>query len=563
MTNGPIRTALLKPTPCSTLTMLLRSSWATRSKKLLPSALVLAVRSFSSIPAWLPARFMPDAPPRFRFSETQNSPPFTLMARPFYTKREVPFPRRPRSDFLLQGFPGKLGSVPSFGRPQVSGGFQVMKRSIARALNIDSDLIDRALLLCFCLFLIISCVVIGKVARDALFLARFLAVQLPYADIASGVLVGFVVAAYLRIGRYVVLGTLLVGSQVFFAANCIFFWILAHFFHPIWLFPVFYIWVGMFSVLAPTQVWTLANYLLSTREAKKVFGVVAAGGISGWIFAGFVSKSAAHAFGTESLLFAMTPLLLLSSLLTRRAWRTTTIQLSDSEESTEGIAAQRDVRGSIRLVLSSPYLRAIAIVICVSNLVTMFTAWQFKAIAKQSFANKDVLAAFFGSFYLYAGLLALVFQFLLTTRLLRRFGIATMLFLMPVIVLIGSAGLLISGTLTAVVLLKGSDQVLRYSIDRATVELLYLPLSARLKLQAKWFIDTVVWRFGDGLAGILVLIFATYLHWPPQQLSWIALALVAIWLVAVAVSGKQYLLVLRDSITQHQLSAEQTSALAL
>jgi len=438
-----------------------------------------------------------------------------------------------------------------------------MKRSIARALNIDSDLIDRALLLSFCLFLIISCVVIGKVARDALFLARFLAVQLPYADIASGVLVGFVVAAYLRIGRYVVLGTLLVGSQVFFAANCIFFWILAHFFHPIWLFPVFYIWVGMFSVLAPTQVWTLANYLLSTREAKKVFGVVAAGGISGWIFAGFVSKSAAHAFGTESLLFAMTPLLLLSSLLTRRAWRTTTIQLSDSEESTEGIAAQRDVRGSIRLVLSSPYLRAIAIVICVSNLVTMFTAWQFKAIAKQSFANKDVLAAFFGSFYLYAGLLALVFQFLLTTRLLRRFGIATMLFLMPVIVLIGSAGLLISGTLTAVVLLKGSDQVLRYSIDRATVELLYLPLSARLKLQAKWFIDTVVWRFGDGLAGILVLIFATYLHWPPQQLSWIALALVAIWLVAVAVSGKQYLLVLRDSITQHQLSAEQTSALAL
>ena len=439
-----------------------------------------------------------------------------------------------------------------------------MKRWIARILNIDVDLTDRALLLAFCLFLIISCVVIGKVARDALFLARFSASQLPYADITSGVLVGFVVAAYLRIGRRVTLRTLLAGSQIFFAANPLVFWALAHYYHPVWLFPVFYIWVGMFSVLAPTQVWTLANYVLTTREAKRVFGIVAAGGIFGWIFAGFVAKSAAHAFGTESLLFVMVPLLLMSSVLTELAWRTTT-HPSGSDESAEGIAGtgQKDVRGSIRLVASSPYLRAIAVVICVSNLVTMFTAWQFKAIAQHAFANKDTLAAFFGSFYLYAGLLGLFFQFFLTTRLLRRFGIGTMLFLMPVVVLLGSAGLLIFGTLTAVILLKGSDQVLRYSIDRASVELLYLPLSPRLKLQAKWFIDTVVWRFGDGIAGILVLIFATYLHWPAQKLSWISLVLISIWLTSVVIAGRQYLFVLRDSITQHRLNADQATTLAL
>jgi ATP/ADP translocase len=439
-----------------------------------------------------------------------------------------------------------------------------MKRWIARILNIDVDLTDRALLLAFCLFLIISCVVIGKVARDALFLARFSASQLPYADITSGVLVGFVVAAYLRIGRRVTLRTLLAGSQIFFAANPLVFWALAHYYHPVWLFPVFYIWVGMFSVLAPTQVWTLANYVLTTREAKRVFGIVAAGGIFGWIFAGFVAKSAAHAFGTESLLFVMVPLLLMSSVLTELAWRTTT-HPSGSDESAEGIAGtgQKDVRGSVRLVASSPYLRAIAVVICVSNLVTMFTAWQFKAIAQHAFANKDTLAAFFGSFYLYAGLLGLFFQFFLTTRLLRRFGIGTMLFLMPVVVLLGSAGLLIFGTLTAVILLKGSDQVLRYSIDRASVELLYLPLSPRLKLQAKWFIDTVVWRFGDGIAGILVLIFATYLHWPAQKLSWISLVLISIWLTSVVIAGRQYLFVLRDSITQHRLNADQATTLAL
>jgi ATP:ADP antiporter, AAA family len=439
-----------------------------------------------------------------------------------------------------------------------------MKRWFARALSIDVELLGRGLLLFFSLLLIISGVVIGKVARDALFLTRFRAVQLPYADIASGVLVGFVVAAYLKIGRHVTLRALLVGSQLFFAANCVVFWILAHYYHPDWLFPVFYVWVGMFSVLAPTQVWTLANYVLTTREAKRVFGLVAAGGISGWIVAGFLAKSAASRFGTESLILVMAPLSLVSGTLVSVAWRRAG-QLADSEPSAGGVAGtgQRDIRGGIRLVVSSPYLRAVAAVICISSFVTTFTGWQFKAIAKESFANKDLLASFFGEFYFYAGLLALAFQFLLTTRLLRRFGIGSMLFLLPAIVFIGSAGLLISGTLVAAVLLKGSDQVLRYSLDRATVELLYLPLSARVKLQAKWFIDTVIWRFGDGLAGISVLIFATYLHWRPQQLSWVSLALILGWLVCVSLSGKQYLQVLRDSITQHRLDADQATTLAL
>ena len=58
------------------------------------------------------------------------------------------------------------------------------------------------------------------------------------------------------------------------------------------------------------------------------------------------------------------------------------------------------------------------------------------------------------------------------------------------------------------VMLRGSDQVLRYSIDKATVELLYLPVPAAQTFHVKSFIDTVVYRLGDGLGGVTVLIFA-------------------------------------------------------
>ena len=118
----------------------------------------------------------------------------------------------------------------------------------------------------------------------------------------------------------------------FAAANCAIFWVLARYYHLIWIFPIFYVWVGIFGVLAPTQVWTLANYALTTREAKRIFGMVGGGAIGGAIFAGFFSKTVAKAFGTESLLLGMALLLLTCSLLMFLMWQTGQVQAGDAEE---------------------------------------------------------------------------------------------------------------------------------------------------------------------------------------------------------------------------------------
>lgn len=437
-----------------------------------------------------------------------------------------------------------------------------MKGWIERALNLRPGDLGRGILLCSYLFLIITSYVVGKVARDALFLARFQAVQLPYADIASAVLVGFVVAAYVYLGHRMSLRSLLVGSLVFFATNCAVFWALARYYHPAWLFPIFYVWVGIFGVLAPTQVWTLANYVLTTRDAKRIFGIVGGGAISGWIFAGFFSKTVAKAFGTESLLLGMSLFLVLCPALVILICRSGQLGLADQQEVGEGSPRRgsQNVLASLRLVFSSAYLRAIAAVICISSFVTTLTGWQFKAITKEFLVTKDALAVFFGNFNFYAAVLSLLLQLLLTTRCLRRFGITTTLFVLPVVVLLGSAGLLVWGTLVAAILLKGSDQVLRYSIDKSTVELLYLPLPVRLKLQVKWFIDTVIWRLGDGLAGLTVLIFATTLHLPARQISWVAVVLISWWLAAVLVVRQQYMGALKEAISTHRVDAEQATA---
>src|SRR2546428_7090359 len=254
-----------------------------------------------------------------------------------------------------------------------------MKRWIERALNVHPGDLGRGTLLCACLFLVISTYKIGGVAGAALFLSRFHARQLAYADISSALLVALIVAGYVIIARRGPLPSLLVGSMLFLASNCFLFWFLAHYYSGLpWLFPAFYIWVKMFGVLAATQIWTLANYVLTTREAKRVFGMVGGGAIAGWIFAGFFSKIVAKNFGTESLLLGMALFLLICTGLIVLIWRSGQVAVGGTHGMAEGSAetGPRKLFDSMRLVFTSSYLRAIAALICISSMVTTLTGWQ-------------------------------------------------------------------------------------------------------------------------------------------------------------------------------------------
>jgi len=430
-------------------------------------------------------------------------------------------------------------------------------RSIERALNLQAGELRLGAPLFAYLFLVIASYLVGRVVRDSLFLSRFPAAQLPYADIATAVTVGGLIAVYIRLGRHSSLRSLLLGSLMLFASNCLLFWVLARFYLVTWLYPVIYIWDGMFGVLAPAQVWTLANHVLTTREARRVFGLLASGAIAGGIFAGYFSKVVAENFGTESLLLGMAIFLLACLPLVLIICRRHQELVPDAELAEEPVEqGPRNLRESMARVSISPYLRAIATLIGVSALVTEVIGWQFKAVAQAFIPTKDHLAVFFGDFTFYAGILALIVQLLVTSRFLSRFGIGVALCALPLGLIVTSAYMLFAGTLLSVILLRGADWVWRYSIDKSTVELLYLPLPSRIKFQVKWFIDTVIWRMGTGVAGLTVLFFVTYLRLTARQLNWVVLVWLGAWLASAWVARKQYLTTLKESIREHRAAAE-------
>jgi AAA family ATP:ADP antiporter len=435
-----------------------------------------------------------------------------------------------------------------------------MLRRLEQVLELGPGELDRGLLLFGYLFFVIGSFTVGKAVRDALFIEEFGAMLLPYADIAIAAIVGLWVSVYLRVARRVNVRTLLMGSLGFFALNCLIFWYLSRTSQAAWLTPTIYIWVGMFGVVAPAQVWTLANYVLTTREAKRLFGFVGSGATAGWIVGGFITRYTATRFGAESTLIGMALSLLLAAVLVDRLWMRRPLADDGPADSDDH---DTSIRASLRLIAGSKYLLAIAAVILLSSYATAIIGWQFKAVVAASKGGKDELAAFFGSFNFFAGLLSFALQWVLTGRLLRKVGLGFALFVVPVALSVGTVGLLLVGTLAAVIALRGTDQVLRYAIDKPTVELLYLPVPSEQTLAVKSFIDTVVWRLGDGLAGLSILLFASWFGLSAVGISWVVIFLLGGWMAAAWVAQRQYVVHLQDSIHSYRLDAERASAAGL
>jgi AAA family ATP:ADP antiporter len=433
---------------------------------------------------------------------------------------------------------------------------------LERLLNVKRKEFAPASLLFLFLFLAIGCYYMGQAVGDALFLSAFRN-YLPHVYIATALAVGIFTAVYIRLSHRLRLEPLIVASLLFFALSFAFFW---------WLtgvigkgaYPFVYVWVSMAGALAPAMGWTLANYCLTTREARRVFGFIGAGANLGAPCAGFLTAGLtqrAHV-RPETLLLALALGLGLCALSVRLLFQHTRQRLVGFSERPLESDAPRNLRQVWAHIRTSRYLLLITALVALGCASTRILSYQFQLIANDHFsANKVALAAFFGRFNGYMGLGSFILQMLLTGRLLRSLGIRITLFVLPVMLLGGTAAVLLAPMLVSACILKGTHLLLRFSLDKSSAELLYLPVAPpRVKGQIKSFIDGFVWRMADGLAGVVLFVFGNRMKFSPGRISVVNLVFLVGWIAIAYGLRREYLQVLRWAIERRTLDPERTTA---
>lgn len=418
---------------------------------------------------------------------------------------------------------------------------------LRRLLNLEPGEGLTAILLFIYLTFVLTAYIIQKSVRDALFLHEYGAMRLPYLYVAVAILIGLVVAAYVRLSSRSGQIRLITGTLVLFMINGAAMWWTTGFnWKP--LSVIYYLWANISGIILTAQGWTLATTILTPQQARRMFPLICSGGILGSMLGGMIAATGARRIGTDNLI--LIPVLLLGGCIIVVQLVGKVCRRAPQDPGLECEAqAGTSVGQVLRVTIRTRYLRLIASLLSLSAIVTLIVDFQFKVVIQQAFHNRDALAAFFGSFYAYVGLFSFCIQFLAGSRIFEKYGLRMALLFLPMTLLGGTAALLAYPTLMWTgIFLKGSDGVLRGSIDKSTMEMLYVPVPQSVKVQVKAVIDVLIQRFSDGVGGMVLLVMTHTLGFGLYGVGILNVLLLVLWIWIAHETRSEYQTALRESL---------------
>ena len=297
---------------------------------------------------------------------------------------------------------------------------------------------------------------------------------------------------------------------------------------------VFFIWASVFNLFVVSVFWSFMADIFRDGQAKRLFPFIAAGGTIGAIAGPAITTVLAPRIGTGNLLL-VSALFLGSAVFCIRqlnAWQAA----ESSAPKTLGASMGGSVFDGLKLVIRSPYLLGICLLILFYTTLATFLYFQQAEIIRDSFSDSAQRTAVFAFIDMAVNSLTLLFQLLVTARIIRWLGLAGTLALIPLLLAVGFAALGNWPVLAVLVTIQVVRRAGNYAIMRPAREILFVVLTPREKYKAKNFIDTTIYRGGDAVSawayaglGAIGLSLA--------QIAWLAVPLALVWAIIAYMLG--------------------------
>ena len=401
-----------------------------------------------------------------------------------------------------------------------------------------------ALLLMLNMFLLLAAYYLLKTIREPLILNVPGGAEIKsYSSAAIAGLLIILVPAYSAVASRVSRVKLINGVTLFFIVCLLTFFGLSQAGVPIGV--PFFIWVGIFSLMAVAQLWAFANDVYTTEQGKRLFAVVGFGASLGAIVGAFTTGQLVQVYGTGVFMIAAAVLLALCLLITNAV----SIREADARQT----KAKEVVRGrsGFTLVFSDRYLLYIALLMLLVNLVnttgeyilgkTVVGLYERQhGVAAGGIDEGKVIGEFYGNFFTMVNLLAVIIQAFVVSRVIKYFGVKVALLILPAVALIGYTGMAFLPFLSFIRTAKLAENSIDYSLQNTTKNALYLPTSRQAKYKAKQANDAFFHRFGDVLSAGLVFAGTNWLGFGSRQFALVNVALVAGWLALAVVLGRHF-----------------------
>ena len=265
---------------------------------------------------------------------------------------------------------------------------------------------------------------------------------------------------------------------------------------------VFFVWASVFNLFVVSLFWSVMADVYDSSEARRMFSLIALGGMGGAVFGPLLTKVLVYRIGVA-------PLLLVSAVALGAAMGLLLHVCARHDRRSRGVG-ERAIGGSllagIRELWSRPFLRYMAILMLFADGIGTLGYALVADYAKAHFAGNVARTAFYNDLDLATNLLGAVLQLTLTRWLLIRHGAGWGL-LLPALINVGllaamvwlaDGDLLVMGySVPALALMLVLTRGFAYGMTKPASDALYTRVPRETRYKGKNFVETAVWRFGD------------------------------------------------------------------
>jgi AAA family ATP:ADP antiporter len=433
------------------------------------------------------------------------------------------------------------GWVPQSDRPK-----SLIERLLSPIADVRRDEVPSVLLMTLLMFLLLGAYYQLKTAREVFILTEGGAEVKSYSSAGQAALLLFLVPAYGAFASRLNRVRLVRGVTLFFVGNLLFFVFAVRAGLNVGI--VYFLWVGIFNLMAIAQFWAFANDLYTKEQGRRLFPLIGVGSSLGaWVGAMRAGDLVGRSGPTRLLIGA-------AVILTVCAFLPQVVDRLTMRGATESRAAEADKPvggpGGFTLIRQDRYLMLIAALMVLLNVVNTSGEYLFgRYVVEQSellygagaasaAARERFVGETYSKLFSTVNLVGFLLQMFVVSRVFKFLGVGKSLFVHPAVAVFGYLMFLRAPSVQLMGILKIADNSLDYSLGNTTKQALWLPTSREAKYKAKQAVDSFFVRMGDVASAGLV--------WTGERLvlsvpafATIVLALAGGWLAIVAMLNAQ------------------------
>jgi AAA family ATP:ADP antiporter len=389
------------------------------------------------------------------------------------------------------------------------------------------------------MFLLLAAYYLLKTAREVFILTEGGAEVKSYSSAGQALLLLGLVPAYGAFASRVNRVRLVQWVTLFFASNLVLFVLAVRAGLPVGI--VYFLWVGIFNLMAIAQFWAFATDLYTQEQGKRLFPLIGVGSSIGAWIGSVRAGSLMQTQGPTRLLIGAAVVLVVCALLVRVVDRVTTRAESGEAPKVDAPLGRDD---GFKLIFRDRYLVLIACLTVLLNVVNTSGEYLFgRYIVEQANALYGTAADAAAARERYVGesysrlfstvnLLGLLLQMFVVSRVFKFLGVGKSLFIHPIVALCGYLLMLTAPSVRLMSALKVADNSIDYSLGNTTKQALWLPTSREAKYKAKQAVDSFFVRAGDVIQAGIVFAGERLLLTVPTFAA-INIVLVGAWLAVV------------------------------